>query len=161
MPLLDSSLWELEETRGLVEESTEETEELLCFPTLTFDEVEVPMMSAEPFPFDIPFCFAVCTKPLCFLEVFPSVLVSEADRAWMHWVERVAEAVHSVVGEHDLCPAGTGWPLTLGTFSFFTLSDEPFEFTSVLSASLIGTWRRQRWNLCQRQQQLRHPLVCC
>lgn len=82
--LLDrlSSLWELVETGGLVEESTEE--ELLCFPTLIFDEVEVPRMSAEPFPLESPFCFVVCTKPLCFLEVFPSFLVSKADRAWTH-----------------------------------------------------------------------------
>lgn len=140
--LLDrlSSLWELVETGGLVEESTEEAEEeLLCFPTLIFDEMEVPRLSAEPFPFDSPFCFVVCTKPLCFLEVFPSLLVSDADRAWMHGAEGVVEAVWSVVGEEGLCPAGTGWPLTIGSFSFFTLSDEPFEFTSVLSASLIGT----------------------
>lgn len=98
-----SSLWELVETGGLVEESVEETEEeLLCFPTLIFEEVEVPRMSAEPFPFDSPFCFVVCTKPLCFLEVFPSFLVSDADRTWMHVVEGVAEAVWSVVGEQGL-----------------------------------------------------------
>lgn len=135
------SLWELVETGGLVEESVEETEEeLLCFPALSLDEAEVPRTSAEPFPFDSPFCLAVCTKPLCFLEVFPSFLVSDAESVWVHGVEGVAEAVWSVVGEQGLCPAGAGWPLTLGSFSFFTLSDEPFEFTSVLSASLIGTW---------------------
>lgn len=131
------SLWELVETGGLVEESVDETEEeLLCFPPLILDEAEVPRMSAEPFPFDSPFCFVVCTKPLCFLEVFPSFLGS---RVWMHGVEGVVVAVWSAVGEHGLCPAGTGWPLMLGSFSFFTLSDEPFEFTSVLSASLLGT----------------------
>lgn len=134
------SLWELVETGGLVKESMEETEEgLPCFPVLIFDELEVPRMSAEPFPFDIPFCFVGCTKPLCFLEVFPSFLVSDADRAWMHGVAGLDEAVWCVVGEQGFCPAGTGWPLTLGSFSFFTLSDEPFEFTSVLSASLIET----------------------
>lgn len=54
--LLDSSLWELVEAASLVEESMEE---MLCFPTLLFDEVEVPRMSAEPFPLDSPFCFVV------------------------------------------------------------------------------------------------------
>lgn len=128
------------EAGGLVEESMEEAEEeVLCFPALLFDAVEVPRMSPEPFPLDSPFCFVVCTKPLCFLEVLPSFLVSDADGAWMHAAEGVVEAVWSVVGEQGLCPAETGWPLTLGSFSFFTLSDEPFEFTSVLSASLIGT----------------------
>lgn len=57
----------------------------------------------------------------------------------MHAVEGEVEAVWSVFGEQGLCPAESGWPFTLGSFSFFTLSDEPFEFTSVLSASLIGT----------------------
>lgn len=154
--LLDrlSSLWVLVETGGLGDWSAEETEEeLLCFPALIFDEVEVLSMSVEPLPFDSPFCF-VCTKPLCFLEVFPSFLVSDADRAWMHVLEGVVEAVWSVVDEQGLCPARTGWPLTLGSFSFFTLSDEPFEFTSVLSASLIGTWGTQTRNLCHSQQQL-------
>ena len=142
LPLLDkpSSLWEMVEIAALVEESMEETgEELLCFPALIFDEMEVPWMSAEPFPLSSTFCFAVCTKPLCFFEVFPSFLLSSAEGAWMRDVEEAAEAVWSVVGEQGLCPAGTGWPLTTGSFSFFTLSDEPFEFTSVLSASLIGT----------------------
>lgn len=129
-----SSLWELVETEGLAEESTEE--ELLCFPDLILDEVELPRTSAEPFPFDIPFCFVVCTKPLCFLEVFPSFLVSNAVEGWVHGEEGVVEVVQSVLGEQDLCPAGTGWPFTLGSFSFFTFSDE---FTSVLSARLTGT----------------------
>ena len=149
------------ETGGLVDESMGETEEeLLCFPTLIFEEGVLPRLSAEPFPFDSPFCFFVCTKPLCFLEVFPSFLVSVAESVWMDGVEEVVEAVWSVVGEQGLSPAGTGWPLTLGSFSFFTLSDEPFEFASVLSASLIGTWGMQTRNLSHRQQWLRHPLVC-
>lgn len=135
--LLDSSLWELVDTEDLVAEDMEE--ELQCFPTLIFEEEGVPRMAAQHFPFDSPFCLAVCTKPFCFLVVFASFLVSKAEGAWMHGVEGVVEAVWSAVGEQGLCPAGTGWPLTLGSFSFFTLSDEPFEFTSVLSASLIGT----------------------
>ncbi len=140
---------------GLVKESMEETEEELpCFPALIFDEVEVPRTSAEPLPFDSPFCFADCTKPLCFLEVFPSFLVSDADRAWMHGVDGLGEAVWCVAGEQGLCPAVTGWPLTLGSFSFFTLSDEPFEFTSVLSASFVETWGMQTQSLCHRQQRL-------
>lgn len=93
-----NSLWELGETGGLGEESTENTkEELLCFPTLFFDEVEGPKMSAKPFPLDSPFCFVVRTKPLCFLEVFLSFLLSKADRVWMIGVEGVVEAVWSVV----------------------------------------------------------------
>lgn len=124
-----------------MEVSMEDTdEELLCFPPLIFDEVEVLKMSTEPFPLDSPLCFVVCTKPLCFFEAFPSFLVSNVDRVWPHRVDGVVEAVSSVVGEQDFCPAGSVCPLTHGSFSFFTLSDEPFEFTSVLLASLIGTW---------------------
>lgn len=102
------------ETGGLVEESMEEVEvEVLCFPTLTLDEVGVPRMLEEPFPLDRPFCLVVCTKPLCFLEVFSSFLVSSGDCVWMHGLEGVVEAAWSVVGEQGLGPARTGWPLTL------------------------------------------------
>lgn len=54
-------------------------------------------------------------------------------------VEGVEETVWSIVGEQGFCPALTVCPLVLGSLSFFTLSDEPFDFTSVLSASLTGT----------------------
>lgn len=57
----------------------------------------------------------------------------------MPGVETAAEATQSLVCEQGLGPAGTGWLLTHESLSFFTLSDEPFEFTSALSASLIGT----------------------
>lgn len=60
--LLDmlSSLWELVKAVSLAEESMKETEEeLLCFPTCFFCEVEVPQMSTEPFPLDSLFFFAV------------------------------------------------------------------------------------------------------
>lgn len=49
------------------------------------------------------------------------------------------KAVWSVAAKQGLCPAETGLPLTLGSFFFFTLSDEPFELTSVLLVSLTGT----------------------
>lgn len=65
------------------------------------------------------------------MEVLPSFLVSDADGAWMDAVEGVIETVCSVVGKQGLYPAETGLPLALGSFSFFTLSDEPFGFTSV------------------------------
>lgn len=130
--LVETSLWELVETGGLVEDSVEETEEeLLCFPALFLDAVEEPRMLAEPFPFGNPFCF--CTKPLCFLEVLPSFLVSKAEAAWLLGAE--GGAGWSVFGEQGLGAAATGWPLTLG--GFFAFSDEPF--TSVLSAGLTGT----------------------
>lgn len=132
--LAETSLWELVETGGLVEDSMEETEEeeeLLCFPALFLDAVEEPRMLAEPFPFGNPFCF--CTKPLCFLEVLPSFLVSKAEAAWLPGAE--GGAGWSVFGEQGLGAAATGWPLTLG--GFFAFSDEPF--TSVLSAGLTGT----------------------
>lgn len=138
--LFISSFWELVESEGLVGESTEDTEEeLLCIPHLLFEEVDVLRILTEPFPLDSPFCFVVCAKPLCFFDVFPSFLCSKVDGAGMQCVEGVVDAVWSAVEEQDLCPAESVWPLTIGSFSFFTLSDEPFKFTSALSASLIET----------------------
>lgn len=101
--LLDwlSSFWELLEAGGLVRKSAEETEvEPLGFLSLIFEEAEVLRRSAEPFPLDNPFCFDVCTKPLCFLEVFPSLLVSDAGRAWMLGLDGELDVVWSTVGEH-------------------------------------------------------------
>lgn len=119
----ESSLWEL---GGLADKSIDETEEEVpCFPTLTLEGGVPPRLSAEPFPFDSPFCFLVCTKPLCFLEVSPSVLVSAADGV-RGWAEGVSDAVGSVAGGHGLGPAETGWPLALTSFSFLALSEEPF-----------------------------------
>lgn len=60
--LLDrpNSSWEVGKAGSLAEESMEETEEeLLCFPTLFFCEIELQRISTEPFPLDSPFCFAV------------------------------------------------------------------------------------------------------
>lgn len=120
----EGSLWEPEEELGgLAVESADETEEEApCFPTLTLEEGVPPRPSAEPFPFDSPFCFFVCTKPLCFLEVSPSVLVSAADGVW---AEGVCDAAGSAAGVPGLGPAGTGWPLALASFSFLALSEEP------------------------------------
>lgn len=73
----------------------------------------------------------------------------------MQGVEGTVEAAWSVLGEQDLCPAEFDCPLTLGGFSFFDLSDEPIGFTSVLSASLTGTWRKGN------RQSLSETVKCC
>lgn len=128
---LKSSFCEIE---GLVEESVEE---LPCFPALFFDKAGGLRVFAELFSINILFCFAVGTKPLGFFEQLPSFLVSSTGTAWMRAVDGVDGAAWSVAGKKGLAPAGAGWPLTLGSESFFI---ETFELSSVLSASLLGTW---------------------
>ena len=72
----------------------EETEkELLCFPALFFDDDELPRMFVVLFPLDSPFCFAAVPRLLCFLELFPSFLVSNVEAVGMHGAAGVVEVV--------------------------------------------------------------------
>lgn len=72
LPDLPRSLLAPLEPGGLTEE------ELLCFPALSLDEGSEPSVLMELFPLACPFFLVVTTKPLCFLEVFPSFLASDA-----------------------------------------------------------------------------------
>lgn len=72
LPDLPRSLLSPLEPGGLAEE------ELLRFPALSLDEGSEPSVPTELFPFGCPFFLVVGTKPLCFLEVFPSFLASDA-----------------------------------------------------------------------------------
>lgn len=112
---------------------------MLSFATLALEALVVPQRSGELFPLDSSFCLPVCTKPLCLVWVPPSFLGSTAEVVWRDRVEGVVEAVWSVFTEHILCPAETVWLLTPGSLSLITFSEDPFEFTSALLDSLIGT----------------------
>lgn len=130
--LLKSSFWEIE---GPVEESVEE---VLCFPALFFNKAGGLRVFAAFFSINALFCFAVGTKPFGFFALLPSFLVSCVGTGWVRAVDGVHGGAWSDAGEYGLGPAGAGWPLTLGGGSFF---NKTFEFSSVLSAGLLGTWR--------------------